>query len=81
MKTTVDISEQLLARARSYASESGCSLSAVIEEGLRKLLDTRTSGIQYRLSDLSVGTPTDADPLESYSWPELRAMIYGDPES
>ena len=81
MKTTVEISDQLLALAKSYAAESGCPLSAVIEEGLRMVLGAPASGIQYRTSDVSQGAPTGADPLDSYSWPELRAMIYGDPES
>ncbi len=79
MKTTIDISDRLPARAKSYASQSSLSLSEVIEEGLRKVLDTPASDTHCRLTDLSVGTSTGADPLESYSWLELRAMIYGDP--
>ncbi len=79
MKTTIDISDRLPAQAKSYASQSGLSLSEVIEEGLRKVLDTPASGTHCRLTDLSLGTSTGADPLESYSWLELRAMICGDP--
>ena len=78
MKKTIDISDRLLARATSYANQSGLSLSEVIEEGLRRVLDTSDSDSRYRLRDLSAGSSTGVDPLESSSWPELRAMIYGD---
>ena len=30
----------------------------------------------YRLPDLSVGRATGRDPLESYSWAELREIVY-----
>ena len=78
MKTTIDIPDRLLAQATSYANQSGLQLSEVIEEGLRRVLGTSDSDSRYRLRDLSAGSPTGVDPLESYSWPDLRAMIYGD---
>ena len=34
--------------------------------------------MQYRLPDLSVGDEDARDPLESYSWQDLRELIYGD---
>ena len=79
MKTTVDIHDELLARAKRHARKSRRPLRAVIEEGLRQVLDAPAPRSHYRLSDLSVGNPDNADPLESYSWQDLRAMIYGDP--
>lgn len=30
----------------------------------------------YELPDLRVGDPQEPDPLERYSWPELRELIY-----
>ena len=35
---------------------------------------------QYELPDLSVGHPSDEDPLRDYSWRELRDLIYGERE-
>ena len=32
----------------------------------------------YVLPDMRVGHPEAPDPLERYSWPELRSLIYGD---
>ena len=33
---------------------------------------------QYELPDLRVGDPNSPDPFATYSWPELRDLIYGD---
>jgi hypothetical protein len=79
MKTTVEISDALMARAKRYSRRSGKSLRALVEEGLRRVLDEETSAPAYRLPDLSVGDPRGPDPLESLSWSELRDEIYGGP--
>ena len=77
MKTTVEIEDQLFARARRRAQREGRTMRSLIEEGLRQCLeagDARRE--QYRLPDLSVGDPGDPNPLEAMSWPELRDEIY-----
>ena len=79
MKTTLDIHDELLARAKRYARETGRPLRAVVEEGLRNVLSSSPSRRRYTLPDLRVGDPRAPDPLERYSWPELREVIYGDP--
>ena len=33
----------------------------------------------YRLPDLREGDPNAVDPLQGIAWPELRELIYGDP--
>jgi len=79
MKTTIDIHDELLARAKHHARKKGCSLRSVVEEGLRLVLSTPAARSRYRLPDLSVGDPAGPDPLETYSWQDLREMIYGNP--
>ena len=78
MKTTIDIQDELLARAKCHAKSTGRPLRAVVEEGLRYVFAKDETAAPYRVSDLSVGDPSRADPLESYSWPDLRDMIYED---
>ncbi len=78
MKTTLDIHDELLARAKRRAKRTGRPLRALVEDGLRQALSADTERRQYRLSDLSVGNPDGRDPLESYSWQDLRELIYGD---
>lgn len=81
MKTTVDIHDELLARAKQHARNTGSPLRAVVEDGLRRVLDAAESPKPFRLPDLSEGDPGVADPLEAYSWQDLRGLIYGEPES
>ena len=76
VKTTLDIHDELLARARRLAQRSGRPLRAVVEEGLRHVLATPAVRAGYRLPDLSVGDPDAPDPLEEYSWQDLRETIY-----
>lgn len=79
MKTTLDIHDELLARAKQHARQTGRPLRAVVEEGLRGILSQPHTENRYRLEDRRVGDPDAGDPLERYSWPELRELIYGDP--
>ena len=80
MKTTLDIHDELLARAERRAHETGRPLRALVEDGLRRVLDPSTFRPRYTLPDLRAGGPEAADPLERHTWPELRELIYGDPD-
>lgn len=77
MKTTIDIADALLARAKRHAQRSGIPLRAVVEEGIRRVLAAEDVPTPYQLPDLSVGDARDPNPLESMSWPDLRDEIYG----
>ena len=81
MKTTLDIHDELLLRAKRHAKQIGRPLRALVEDGLRQVLSAKTNRHRYRLPDLSVGNPDDSDPLESYSWQDLRELIYDDRET
>ena len=45
------------------------------------MLSAATPRDPYRLPDLSVGRTSEVDPLEAYSWQDLREIIYGAPET
>lgn len=77
VKTTVEIQDGLFERARQHARRSGRPLRSLIEEGLRLALQAESRAGRYRLPDRSVGKPGAANPLESLSWQDLRAEIYG----
>lgn len=77
MKTTVDISDALLQRAKRHARKSGKTLRALIEEGLRTVLKGGEETGGFRLTDRSVGKKGAANPLEKLSWQDLRDEIYG----
>ena len=77
MKTTVEISDALLARAKRHAKRTGRPVRALIEEGLRYVLQDSAKRPRYRLPDRSVGDPEAPNPLELMSWQDLRDEIYG----
>ncbi len=79
MKTTITIHDELLTRAKRYARETGVSLRAVVEEGIRLVLSRTGSAGSYRMPDLSVGDPNGEDPLEAYSWQDLSEIVYEHP--
>ena len=77
MKATVEISDALLLRAKRLARKSGRTLRALVEDGLRRVLDAEPDTAPYELPDLSTGTVGGPDPLERFSWQELRDEMYG----
>lgn len=80
MKTTIDIRDHLLAGAKRHAKKTGRPLRAVVEDGLRMVLDAaRTPARAYRLPDQRAGDPKGKDPLGAYSWQDLSEVVYGDP--
>lgn len=77
MKTTMEIADGLLERARRHARKTGRPLRAVVEDGLRRVLEAHPPSAPVELPDRSVGDPRGKNPLTSYTWSELRDEIYG----
>ena len=77
MKTTLDIDDALLTRAKRVSKRTGRPVRALVEEGLRRVLADSSEVVAYELPDRSVGDPKGPDPLEGLSWHELRDEIYG----
>lgn len=76
MKTTVEIHDVLLDRAKRHARERGKTLRQVIEAGLRAVLDEPPSKYEYDWPDLSVGEPGAPYPLDAWTWQDLSELIY-----
>lgn len=79
MRTTIDVHDELLVRAKRHARDTGVPLRAVIEEGIRLVLSAPESAEPYRLPELCVGDPSGEDPLEAYSWQDLSEIIHEHP--
>jgi hypothetical protein len=77
VKTTVELADALFARAKKHAQRTGQPMRALIEEGLRLVLDQKAMGGSFELPDRSVGKPRGKNPLEEFSWQDLRDEIYG----
>jgi hypothetical protein len=77
VKTTLDIQDALLLRAKRLSKRTGQPLRALVEDGLRHVLSSNERHVCYELPDLSVGEPGAPNPLESLSWQDIRDEIYG----
>lgn len=78
MKTTVDIADALLLKAREVARQEGTTLKALIEEGLRSVLSRRSEHASFRLADASVDGEGLQPGVGLASWEEIRSLAYGD---
>ncbi len=76
MKTTIEISDALLGRARQLAQAEGRSVRSLVEEGLTKVLDEHRARPPFLLRDASV----DGDGLRpeavGLSFQEILELSY-----
>jgi hypothetical protein len=80
VKTTLDLQDALLLRAKRLSKRTGQPLRALVEEGLRRVLaENERAEPSYELPDCSVGDPAGPNPLENLSWQELRDEVYSSP--
>lgn len=78
MKTTVDLPEALVREAQDVARAEGSTLRALVEDGLRTVLERRRRGSGFRLPDASVDGNGLRPEFRGAGWDELRAAAYGD---
>lgn len=76
MKTTVEISETLLAEAKALAAREQTSLRVLIERGLRQVIRQRTQREDFELEDGSVPGNGLRSDLQDSGWPAIRRAIY-----
>ena len=78
MKTTIDIADPLFERARKVAEREGTTLRALVEEGLRQVLERKTSTRPFKLRDASFrGSCKGFSPeFADGNWERIRAAIY-----
>jgi hypothetical protein len=79
MKTTIDLADGLFHEAKQEAAARGTTLRALIEEGLRSVLDQSRTPKRFRLRDGSVGGEGLQPGVDLSNWPKIRAMIYNEP--
>ena len=73
MKTTVEITDSLLAEAKQYAASKSMTLRQVIELGLREIVQSEKPRKRFRLRKHSFR----GDGLvRDFDWPSIRDEIY-----
>lgn len=76
MKTTIDISDNLLKRAKELAVREQTTLKELAEEGLELVLSRRERSAEARINPVVVHGMGLSPALTGKSWAELRDEIY-----
>jgi hypothetical protein len=76
MKTTIELSDGLLAEARRVARRDGLTLKALIELGLRRALEERKRRRDFRLRDASVPGDGLSAEAKAGGWEAIRDLTY-----
>jgi hypothetical protein len=75
MKTTIEIADPLLRKAKTLARRQGTTLRALVESGLRKVLDDAQTS-SFRLEDRSVGGDGLFEGLDYSAWAKILERAY-----
>ncbi len=79
MKTTIDISDPLFEAACKAASERGTTLRALVEMGLRQVIEQPLQGRRaFRLRKASFRGEGLQEGVHELGWDELRELSYRD---
>ncbi|MGB5573970.1 MAG: type II toxin-antitoxin system VapB family antitoxin [Thermoanaerobaculia bacterium] len=76
MKTTIDIADALAEEAKQVAAAEGSTLRSLVEEGLRRVLDERGAGLQFRLRKASFKGKGLRPDVRDGSWERIRDISY-----
>ena len=76
MKTTVQISDSLLAEAQALARKEQTTLKALVHEGLRRVVDDHKKHQEFRMRDASYGGTGLQAPVGDAPWERIRDTIY-----
>jgi hypothetical protein len=76
MKTTVEIPDALFEAAKRHAHERGTTLRALVEEGLRAVLEREPSRRTFTLRDASVPGRGLQPEVAEGGWERIAEMTY-----
>ena len=80
MKTTVDLPESLLNRARQIASRRGTTIDVLIEESLLRLVAELERAKSVRLEHVTFGGYGLSPELKGATWSEILDESHGMPK-
>jgi hypothetical protein len=78
LKTTVDITDDLLKRSQQLAKREGSTLRAVLEEGLRLVLKDRRTRGSRAFHFPTFGQDGLNTEFRGAEWDTIRTAIYGE---
>ena len=78
VKTTVDISDTMLKEAKLIAAQEGTTLKALVEEGLRHVIEQRErQKTGFRLRDCRYGRGGGAPGIDINDWMSMKHLTRG----
>jgi hypothetical protein len=78
MKTTIDIADDLLSRAKQHGRREGKTLRAVVEDGLREVLKREERTAAKRVKPVVFRKGGLTEEFRDAPWKALRDEIYRD---
>ncbi len=76
MKTTVEISDALLKEARKVAAREGTTVRAMVEQGLRQVLEQRRAAKAFRLRKATFKGNGLQPGVSGASWEKIQETAY-----
>jgi hypothetical protein len=76
MKTTIQIPDSLFEEARKLARQEQTTLKALVEQGLRRVLQERKRQSGFRLRKVTFKGSGLQPPLAGSTWEQLRETSY-----
>ena len=76
MKTTIEISDELVKLAKEHAARENITLRSLVERGLRLALRADSERDHFRLRDASVGGRGLQAPYREGDWTRIREAVY-----
>jgi len=78
MKTTVEIADPLLRKARKIASREGVTLRALVERGLQRVVADAERSTPFKLRRVGFKGEGLRPELRDAPWESVRDLIYKD---
>ena len=76
MKTTIDISDSILLKAKQLAREQNVTLRSLTEEGLRKIIEERSARRPCQVHPVTFRGEGLSAQFQGASWAEIRDVAY-----
>lgn len=78
MKTTINLPDGLLESAKQFAKKHNTTVTALVQEGLHRLLQEHEQFPEYQLADCSWGEGGLAPEFQGRGWEDIRDAAYSD---
>lgn len=76
MKTTIEISDAILEQARDLLSHEKTTLRALVEEGLRLVIENHAKRKPFKLRDVAFQGRGLQPNLQNADWETIRSLAY-----